>query len=206
MATIPVGVTGLALEHTFRTLFAKPLFAAIFLTVNGVILLAGERLRRRAEARAQVRAERMAVPRGSGTAGGQPRPLDSPRRRLDTLAYREAAVIGLFQTAALLAGISRSGITMVAGLLHGLDHEDAAKFAFLLATPVILAAGVLKLPTLAGPAGAGIHGQVLAGVVTAGGAAYLSVRFLTRYFATRILTPFAVYCLVAGIACVVRFA
>jgi undecaprenyl-diphosphatase len=203
VATIPVGITGLALEHTFRVLFAKPLYAAVFLTVNGLILLAGERLRRRAELRDRV-------PAGTGqdpAAGGTPTTrLRSPARRLDSLAFREAAVIGLFQTTALLAGISRSGVTMVGGLLRGLDHEDAAKFAFLLATPVILAAGVLKLPTLAGSAGAGIRGQVLVGAVAAAVAAYLSVRFLTRYFTTRTLTPFAVYCLVVGVACIVRFA
>jgi undecaprenyl-diphosphatase len=90
--------------------------------------------------------------------------------------------------------------------LRGLDHKDAAKFSFLLATPVILAAGLLKLPGLAGPVGAHIHGQVLAGAVVAGIAAYLSIRFLTRYFATRTLTPFAIYCLVAGIGCIIRFA
>jgi undecaprenyl-diphosphatase len=95
---------------------------------------------------------------------------------------------------------------MVAGLLRGFDHEDAARFAFLLATPVILAAGVLKLPALAGSAGTGIRGQVLVGAVAAAVAAYLSVRFLTRYFTTRTLTPFAVYCLVVGVACIVRFA
>jgi undecaprenyl-diphosphatase len=209
VATIPVGITGLTLEHTFRVLFAKPLFAAVFLTINGAILLAGERLRRRAELRAEPPTEARQDPapsRTAGTAGTQTKRVASGARRLDSLAFPEAAVIGLFQTAALLAGISRSGITMVAGLLRGLDHEDAAKFSFLLATPVILAAGVLKLPTLAGPAGAGIRGQVLVGAVVAAGAAYLSVRFLTRYFTTRTLTPFAVYCLVAGAACVVRFA
>jgi undecaprenyl-diphosphatase len=88
---------------------------------------------------------------------------------------------------------------MGAGLLRGLSHEDAARFAFLLATPVIAAAGVLKLPDLAGPAGHGIIGQVLAGSVVAGIAAYFSLRFLTRYFETRTLNPFAVYCIVAGI-------
>ncbi len=207
VATIPVGITGLALEHLFRTLFAKPLFAAVFLTVNGLILLAGERLRRTAEQRAAAGINPTANP---DTPDSAPAPgtglAVAQTRRLDTLAYREAAVIGVFQTLALLAGISRSGVTMVAGLLRGLDHEDAAKFSFLLATPVILAAGVLKLPTLAGPAGAGIHGQVVVGAVVAGIAAYLSVRFLTRYFATRTLTPFAVYSLVAGVACIVRFA
>jgi undecaprenyl-diphosphatase len=220
VATIPVGITGLALEHTFRTLFAKPLFAAVFLTINGLILLAGERLRRNAEHRQGADNGRPSAhpePDGASGAypdsrtttgtGSQPRGLVlAEDRRLDTLAYREAAVIGLFQTLALLAGISRSGVTMVAGLLRGLDHEDAAKFSFLLATPVILAAGVLKLPTLAGPAGAHIHGQVLAGAAAAGVAAYLSVRFLTRYFTTRTLTPFAIYCLVAGVACIIRFA
>src|SRR6266702_3798805 len=103
-----------------------------------------------------------------------------------------------------LAGISRSGITMVAGLVRGLDHEDAARFSFLLATPIILAAGVYKLPDLLGPNGDGVRGQVLAGSAAAAVAAYLSVRFLTRWFQTRTLTPFAIYCLVAGVACIVR--
>jgi undecaprenyl-diphosphatase len=207
VATIPVGITGLALEHTFRTLFAKPLFAAVFLTVNGLILLAGERLRRGAEQRPSGGPDQPPAA-AAPPPGGAPRSglVVAEHRRLDTLAYREAGFIGLFQTLALLAGISRSGVTMVAGLLRGLDHEDAAKFSFLLATPVILAAGVLKLPTLAGPAGAHIHGQVLAGAAVAGVAAYLSVRFLTRYFTTRTLTPFAVYCLVAGVAGVAWFA
>ena len=126
-------------------------------------------------------------------------------RRLATLHYREAGVIGFLQTSALLAGISRSGVTMVGGLARGLSHRDAARFAFLLATPVILAAGVLKLPTLAGPAAAHIHGPVILGAVVAGVAAYLSVRWLTRYFETRTLTPFAIYCVVAGVICIVRF-
>ncbi|HWB37368.1 MAG TPA: undecaprenyl-diphosphate phosphatase, partial [Rugosimonospora sp.] len=100
----------------------------------------------------------------------------------------------------LLPGISRSGTTMAAGLLRGLDHEDAARFSFLLATPVILAAGVLKVPDLFGSLGSGIHGQVLAGSLASGVGAYLSVRFLTRWFTTRTLTPFAIYCVVAGAA------
>jgi undecaprenyl-diphosphatase len=209
LATIPVGLTGLLLEHTFRTLFAKPLAAAIFLTVNGVILAAGEVLRRRAEAVTRASVD-VAATVGStaaegGAAVGPGSSAARQHRRLDTLGYREAGLIGLFQTFALLAGISRSGITMVAGLLRGLNHEDAAKFSFLLATPVILAAGVFKAPTLLGPAAAHIHGQVVAGFLTAGVAAYLSVRFLTRYFATRTLTPFAVYCLIAGVFCIARF-
>ncbi len=188
-ATIPVGITGLALEHPLRTLFAKPLAAAVFLTLNGVILLGGERLRRHAT---------KTPPAGALVV--------ARRRGLDDLRYREAGVVGLFQSLALLAGISRSGITMVAGLLRGLDHEDAARFSFLLATPVILAAGVLKLPSLAGSVGEGIHGQVLVGALVAGCCAYGAVRFLSRYFATHSLTPFAVYSLVAGLVCIARFA
>jgi undecaprenyl-diphosphatase len=183
VATIPVGITGLALEHTLRTLFAKPLAAAIFLSLNGLILLAGEQaLRRRA-----IR-----------------RPPES--RNLDTLEFQEGVTVGVAQVGALFAGVSRSGITMVAGLLRGLDHEDAARFSFLLATPVILAAGVYKVPDLAGPLGDGIRAQALAGAVCAGLAAFVSVRFLVRFFETRTLLPFAVYSLVVGILSVIRFA
>src|SRR5262249_22038799 len=127
-------------------------------------------------------------------------------RRLATLSYREAGIIGFFQTFALLAGLSRSGISMVGGLARGLAPPDAARFSFLLATPVTLAAGVRKLPSLAGPAGAGIHGQVLVGALVAGLASYVSVRWLTRYFETRTLTPFAIYSLIAGVICIIRFA
>lgn len=204
VGTVPVGLTGLALEHTFRTIFAKPMAAAAFLTLNGLILLAGERLRRGAEARAVAPAPGLSA--GPGAATEADVRGSGARRRLDTLGYREAGVIGLFQTLALLAGISRSGITMVGGLLRGLDHEDAAKFSFLLATPVILAAGLLKLPSLAGSAGGHIHGQVAAGFLTAGVCAYASVRFLSRWFTTRTLTPFAVYCLVAGACSMLWFA
>jgi undecaprenyl-diphosphatase len=106
----------------------------------------------------------------------------------------------------LFAGISRSGITMVAGLLRGLNHEDAARFSFLLATPIIFAAGLYKLPDLLGHNGDGVRGQVLVGSLCAGVSAYIAVRFLMRFFETRTLTPFAIYCLVVGGACIVRFA
>ena len=130
IATIPVGVTGLALEHTLRTLSAKPLAAAIFLTINGVILLLGERYRRRASVRRLVTTHEAA--RSAAEEGP----------RLDTLEVKEAGAVGIAQVAALFAGISRSSVTMVAGLARGLDHEDAARFSFLLATPIILAAGI----------------------------------------------------------------
>ena len=106
----------------------------------------------------------------------------------------------------IFAGISRSGITMVTGLVRGLDHEDAARFSFLLATPIILAAGLLKLPDLFGTLGNGIRGQVLAGSVAAGVAAYFSVRFLVGWFRTRTLWPFGIYCLVVGGAFTAHFA
>jgi undecaprenyl-diphosphatase len=203
VATIPAGLVGLAFEHTLRILFAKPIAAAVFLTLNGLILLAGEQLRRR-------------PPRGDRWSGG-PRPDDQapptpalvrtkPTRRLATLTIPGALLIGSAQILAFFAGISRSGTTMVAGLVWGLDHQDAARFSFLLATPIILAAGLYKLPDLLGPNGNGIRGQVLAGSAVAAVAAYLSVRFLTRWFTTRTLLPFAAYCLVVGLACIVRFA
>ena len=125
--------------------------------------------------------------------------------RISRISYRDGVTIGLLQVLALLPGISRSGVTMVGGLWRGLDHEDAARFAFLLATPVILAAGVLKLPSLFGPAGDDIRGQVLVGSLLCGVTAYFTVRFLVRYFETRTLTPFAVYCLIAGAASLIRF-
>jgi undecaprenyl-diphosphatase len=216
IATIPVGITGLALEHTFRTLFAKPLAAAIFLTINGLILLAGEWLRRRAptdtdaiDGAEKARGPQLLAdptPAISSTGAAVEPETASRTRRLATVGYGEAAIIGSFQTFALLAGISRSGTAMVGGLARGLSHRDAARFSFLLATPVILAAGVLKLPTLAGPAGDHIHGQVLVGAIVAGLASYLSVKWLTRYFETRTLIPFAIYSLLAGTICIIRFA
>jgi len=198
VVTIPVAVLGLALEHKLRTVFAKPTAAALFLIVNGLILLTGERLRRLDESRALAAAS---------TDDGAPVPVpeDVPARRLETLSYRESFVIGIFQSSALLAGISRSGVTMVGGLLRGLNHEDAARFSFLAATPAIFAAGVYKLPDLSGHLGDGIRGQVLAGSVAAALAAYAAVRWLMRYFETKTLIPFAVYCLVAGAVCAIGF-
>jgi undecaprenyl-diphosphatase len=263
LATIPVGLTGVLLEHTFRVLFAKPTAAAILLFINGMILLGAEVLRRSAIRRkpavAQAAAGRPAqafAPAGTAetAAAGAPgapgqamaqgfpgaRRYDSPgapgapgpdgvRRpgshrkqaggrdvadidaaeqsdaRLARLSYTDGLLIGATQILALLAGISRSGVTMAGGLWRGLDHEDAARFAFLLATPIILAAGVLKIPSLFGTAGQHIHGQVVVGVIVCGIAAYLSVRFLVHWFQTRTLTPFAIYCLVFGGISIIHF-
>ena len=123
--------------------------------------------------------------------------------RLARIGFTEAVIIGASQVLALLAGISRDGVTMVTGMARGLSREDAARFAFLLATPVILAAGVLKVPDLLGPLGNGIRGQILFGSVLSGLGAYVSVRFLVRYFQTRTLYPFALYCFVFGLLSVI---
>ena len=206
-------------------IFGKPVYAAVFLILNGLILIAGERFRSRASLRAdrQIAAGRghARAPGAAGRAGcpdtwdgiaregaGQVRATwegEGPDyaaesdQRLAAMRPAQAAVIGSAQVLALAAGISRDGVTMVAGMARGLSREDAARFAFLLATPVILAAGALKIPDLMGPLGNGIHGQVLLGSLLSGVGAYLSVRYLTRYFQTRTLTPFGIYCLIAGL-------
>ncbi len=179
-ATIPAGLTGLLLEHFLREQFAKPLSAAIFLTVNGLILLAGERARTANHDRSDFSLEKSAQNTGK----------ISPKR---------AGIIGLAQVAALFAGISRSGITMVSGLYSGLDYEDSARFSFLLATPIILAAGIYKLPDFLGSNANGARPQMLVGAIAAGIAAYLSVRFLDKYFKNKSLRPFAIYCLCFGL-------
>jgi undecaprenyl-diphosphatase len=218
IATIPVGLVGLVFEHKFRVIFGVPWRAAAFLVVNGVILYAGERFRTRKsrEADQQVLREREEEPAlvgarvGGAHSSGQ-RALRSQElatavqadRRITSFSFWQALLIGSAQVLALLAGISRDGVTMVAGMFRGLAREDAARFAFLLATPVILAAGVLKIPDLLGPLGNGIRPQILVGSIVSGVAAYLSVRFLMKYFQTRTLTPFAIYCFVAGIASLV---
>jgi undecaprenyl-diphosphatase len=212
LATVPVGLTGVALEHTFRTIFAKPAAAAVFLFINGLVLFAGERVRRRQPALQASAAQSISTPAAAqveGRAKGRQRSEVSAAQdaddRITRLSFRDALLVGTLQIGALFAGISRSGATIVGGLWRGLDHEDAARFGFLLATPAILAAGLLKLPSLAGSAGAHIHGQIVLGVVVAGTAAYLSVRFLMRYFQSRTLTPFAIYCVVFGAASIVHF-
>jgi undecaprenyl-diphosphatase len=226
LATIPVGIVGLLFEHAFRVIFGKPILAGIFLAVNGVILIAGERYRSRASraADAAIAAERdprlvparepELVAAGRSPAGSQARAGSravrqqeqaeaiQADRRLALMTYPQAILVGSAQILALLAGISRDGVTMVTGMARGLSREDAARFAFLLATPVILAAGALKIPDLFGPLGQGIGGQILLGSVLSGVGAYLSVRFLLRYLRTRTLTPFGVYCLIAGVASV----
>jgi undecaprenyl-diphosphatase len=215
VATIPVGLVGLKFEHEFRVLFGKPIRAAIFLVINGLILLAGELFRRKASLQAdqEIAQERELVAVGGARPPGSAKHASGHHaeraaeyslaiesdRRLSAQGYLSAFLIGTAQILALLAGISRDGVAMVGGMFRGLSREDAARFAFLLATPVILAAGLLKVPDLMGPLGNGIRGQVLVGSVLSGVGAYVSVRFLVRYFRTRTLTPFAIYCIVVGL-------
>ncbi|MFD8752548.1 undecaprenyl-diphosphate phosphatase [Kitasatospora sp. NPDC059577] len=192
LSTIPVGVAGLALEKALRNALGKPVPAAVFLALNGLVLLGAERLKRGGTGRRRA---------------GHAAPVDEPGtdpaiasdHRLTRLGYGQGAWIGAAQILALFPGISRSGVTMSAGILRGLHHEDAARFSFLLATPVILAASVLKVPELFKPENSAVLGPVAAGSVAAFVAGYVSVRFLTRYFETRSLTPFAIYCFLAGV-------
>jgi undecaprenyl-diphosphatase len=187
VGTIPAGLLGLLLEHPLRKVFASPQSAAAFLALNGVMLYAAERLRRNAPV-----VER-AGPQGDARIAGR-------------LSFREALGVGSAQALALVPGFSRSGATMGGGLLVGLSNEDAARFAFLLATPIIGAAAALKLPELLGSQGDHVRGQALVGALGAALTAYLSVRFLLRFFETNRLTPFAVYCLVVGVALTIGFA
>jgi undecaprenyl-diphosphatase len=273
LGTIPVGIVGVALQKVFTNVFAKPELAALFLAVNGLILLLSERMRR---ARDVMRgAPTVAVPnvpppgpvpgrpagrpgpegygqqpwqqqqqgpgprhgqgdnrsygRSGGGQPGQPEqygrapgrhaagrvpggqvpvagaaavadPAVAADRRLSTMSYLQAVVVGSAQILALMPGISRDGMVIVAGMWRGLRREDAVRFSFLLSAPVILAAGVLKLPELTGPTGKGILGPVLVGSLVAGVAAFLSVRFLMKYFGEdKSLNPFGIYCLIAGL-------
>jgi undecaprenyl-diphosphatase len=173
--TVPAGLVGVLFQKQVQSLFANPRAAAALLIVNGVIMFAGERIRRRAVA------------------------LEGERTRLDGLSVRTAVGIGSAQILALLPGISRSGSTMVAGLLADLTHEAAARFAFLLATPIIFGAGVLKIPDLFTPVARPHLPVYLLGGVAAGVAAFLSVAFLMRYFRVGRLDPFAYYCAAFGI-------
>jgi undecaprenyl-diphosphatase len=192
LATIPVGIVGLLAEHWFRSTLAKPVPTSSFLLANGLVLLAAERLRRRdPDLDSTYIDERVTGPESD--------------KRLAEIPLRPAVLIGATQILALAPGISRSGIATVGGLLRGLAREDAARFSFLLATPVILAAGALKIGDLTGPLGAGIRPQVVFGSLLSGIGAYLSVRFLTRYLATRSLQPFGIYCLLAGAASLLYF-
>ncbi len=186
VGTIPAGVIGLVLQESLRKLFASPSIAAAFLIVNGVALLAFERLRKRA-----------------------PRPDDyrgDADTRIAKLSWRQAITVGASQAAALIPGISRSGFAMGGGLLSGLSNEDAARYSFLLATPVILAAAALKLPELLGSQGKDVRGPALVAGLCAAATTFLAVKFLLRYFETNRLSPFGFYCIGLGVVSTLVFA
>ncbi|MEA2363401.1 MAG: undecaprenyl-diphosphatase [Thermoleophilaceae bacterium] len=187
VGTVPAGLLGLLLEHSLRHAFASARSAAFFLTLNGLMLYGAERLRRRAPAPA-------------------PEQGDADARIARTTGWRQALGIGTAQAVALIPGFSRSGATMGGGLLAGLSNEDAARFAFLLATPIIGAAAALKLPDLLGSKGDGVRGPAALGALGAAVTAYLTVRFLMRFFESGRLTPFAVYCVAAGASLSIYFA
>ncbi len=186
VGTIPAGIIGLVLESSLRKLFAAAAAAAAFLVVNGIALLLFERLRAR-----------------------PPRPgdyLGDSDVRIAKLSWRQATGVGTSQAAALIPGISRSGFTMGGSLLSGLSNEDAVRYAFLLATPIIFAAAALKLPDLFGSKGDGLRGAALVGGLCAAATTVFAVKFLLRYFQTNRLSPFGVFCIAEGIICTLIFA
>jgi undecaprenyl-diphosphatase len=190
-ACIPVGIAGVALDKVFRTTLGRPVPTAIFLALNGIVLFVTEKLRRGGSGRRR--------------AEGAVAPDELSDLRITRMTVRQAVTIGAAQILALLPGISRSGSTISAGIFKGLNHEDSARFAFLLATPVIGGAALLKLPPLLGSQGNGLRGPLLAGSVAAFIAAYLATRFLVKYFENRTLIPFAVYCTLAGLGSLAYF-
>jgi undecaprenyl-diphosphatase len=181
-ATVPAGLTGIVFEHSLRTQFAKPLSAIIFLFINGCILLIGDRFLKRSSQNRSIGLQ------------------ETTKNVTDTLTFTRAVIIGVSQIGALFAGISRSGITMVSGLYSGLNHEDAARFSFLLATPIIFGAGLFKLPDFFSNLDAGLRGQIIAGSIAAGFAAYAAVRYLDKYFRDKTLRPFGLYCIGISLA------
>ena len=186
LATIPVALLGFIFEKKLREIFASPLAAASFLTINGLLLLSAERLTRRSHQHYKLE--------------------DSNAQIIEHLSIPAAMTVGLAQSLALLSGISRFGVSMSAGLLRKLSHSTASDFAFLLALPVIAGAAFLKLPDLFAPEYKSILGAIAAGSLVSFFATYASVTFLVKWFKTKTLYPFAIYCLVIGIASVIRFA
>jgi undecaprenyl-diphosphatase len=186
---IPAGLLGVFLESPLKKLFASPLIAATFLVVNGSVLLLGEGFRRRAEARLQ------SLP---------PKEREAHFRPLSSLTWKEALIVGCAQSLALIPGFSRSGITIAAGLGVRMTHADAARYSFLLGTPIIFAAGALEVPALIGQS-ASSWLLIISGVIVSGIAAFISTKFLTKYFETGRLDPFAYYCWGFGLLSLILF-
>ena len=213
-STIPVGLAGVVLDKVLRTTLGKPVYAGAFLMINGLVLYLAERGVGKSAQPKAVKGGRRG--RGNPTADTTVRELDKHGRelppdiaadvRLSRLSVKTGMLVGAAEIAGLFPGLSRSGATIAAGLFKGMSREDGARFAFLLATPVILLAGLYKLPTLFQPQFSSWLGPAVAGSVVAFIASYFSVRFLVRYFENKSLVPFAIYCGVVGLASVVYFA
>ena len=184
IATIPVGALGVIFGDYFQSIFGKPAYSAVFLTINGVLLIMAERLSKKY------------ISHSSSDSDAE---IDAH------INAKSAVVIGFGQSLALFAGISRFGITMSAGLLRKLNHSVASDFAFLLSLPVIVGAAIVKLPELFTTDAKQLLGQILVGSVVSFIATYISVTFLVRWFKTKTLYPFAIYCLIFGIASFLRF-
>ena len=184
VGTIPAAILGVFLESRIKSLFASPYEAAGFLVVNGLLILGFEQLRRRAELRA-------------ATSSASRVEQEAHFAQAERISFRAAALVGACQALAFLPGISRSGVTIGGGLLAGLRHQEAARFSFLLATPVILGAGIVEVPQLFS---SGVPlGEYVAAAVLSGIAAYASARFLLRYFRSGRLDPYGYYCIAAGL-------
>jgi undecaprenyl-diphosphatase len=179
IGTVPAGIIGVLLQKRLEALFASAVIASVVLILNGIMLYGTEVMRKKSIQQQLLSAD-------AGIAH---------------MSWKQAFQVGLAQCLALIPGFSRTGSTLSGGLLSGLSHEESARFSFLLATPIIFAAAILKLPALAH-----IHvgrGPMLIGALTAALAAFLSVRFLTKYFKKNTLAPFALYCIIAGILALV---
>lgn len=185
IATIPVGALGVIFGDYFQSIFGKPAYSAVFLTINGVLLIMAERLSKKY------------ISHSSSDSDAE---IDAH------INAKSAVVIGFGQSLALFAGISRFGITMSAGLLRKLNHSVASDFAFLLSLPVIVGAAIVKLPELFTTDAKQLLGQILVGSVVSFSATYISVTFLVKWFKSKTLYPFAIYCLLFGIASFIRFA
>lgn len=186
---IPAGLLGVFLENPLKQLFASPLIAAAYLLLNGSLLFLGERMRLHTQAK---------------EAGLSAKEREAHFRPLSSLSIKDAVIVGFAQALALIPGISRSGASMVAGLGIRLNHEDAARFSFLLGTPIIAAAALLEIPQLIGQSQSVLL-LILAGMVLSGVTAFASTRFLMKYFETRGLYPFAYYCWGLGLVSLILF-
>ncbi|MFZ0676516.1 undecaprenyl-diphosphate phosphatase [Candidatus Binatus sp.] len=185
VGTVPAGIVGILFQKQVQELFTSPSYVASFLALNGVLLYAAEFLRTKTK---------------SGLTA-----LDPDERIATEVSWRQSTGVGVMQVLALLPGFSRTGSTIAGGLMVGLAHEDALRFSFLLATPIIGAAAALKLPVLLASRDAPAIELALVGASCAAVASYVSVKLLTRYFKSRTLTPFAVYCSLAGFISLLLF-